>query len=63
MARLKVFRQTGRFPKVTTSVGIQSLIEVLREDARFPATKSDLIRNQGWKLFDLREDERRRVSD
>lgn len=62
-ARLKVYRQTGRFPKITTSLGIQSLIDVLEEDASFPVTKSDLIRDQGWKMFDLREDERRRVSD
>jgi hypothetical protein len=52
-ARLKVYKQTGKFPMVTRSTGIASLEEVLREDATFPATKRELIRSQGWKLFDL----------
>ena len=54
-ARLKVYKQTGKFPTVTRSTGIASFEEVLSEDAAFPATKEDLIRKQGWKLFDRTE--------
>ena len=54
-ARLKAYKQTGKFPMITKSTGISSLEEVLREDAEFPATKKQLIRKQGWKLFDLTE--------
>jgi len=57
-ARLKIYKQTGNFPKVTKSSGLASLEEVLREDAKFPASKDDLVSSQGWKLFDLTEDER-----
>jgi uncharacterized protein YecE (DUF72 family) len=62
-ARLKVFRKTGSFPRVTKSLGINSLIEVLSEDARFPTTKMNLIRDQGWKIFDWDENQRRKVSE
>jgi len=61
-ARLKVYKQTGKFPTVTKSTGLKSLEEVLREDARFPAQKQELIQHQGWKLIDFTEDERVRAS-
>lgn len=57
-ARLKVYKQTGKFPMITRSTGVSSLEEVLREDAIFPASKQELIRSQGWKLFDLTEEKR-----
>jgi hypothetical protein len=62
-ARLKIYRKTEKFPKVTYNVGIQSLVEVLKEDTKFPISKSDLIKSQGWKIFDLSEIERLRVND
>lgn len=62
-ARLKVYKQTGKFPMVTRSTGITSFEEVLSEDAVFPAMKEDLIIKQGWKLFDRTETERARVGD
>ena len=57
-ARLKIYKQTGKFPKVTGSTGLLSLEEVLTEDARFPATKEELMSGQGWKLFDVTQDKR-----
>jgi uncharacterized protein YecE (DUF72 family) len=57
-ARLKAYKETGKFPKITGSTGLSSLEEILNDDARFPATKEELISDQGWKLFDLTEDER-----
>lgn len=62
-ARLKAYKQTGKFPMVTRSTGLSSLEEVLREDARFPATKRELIASQGWKLFDVTEAERAHAKD
>ena len=53
--RLKKYKHTGKFPMITKSTGFPSLEEVLREDAEFPATKQQLIRKQGWKLFDMTE--------
>jgi len=62
-ARLKVYRQTGKFPTVTKSTGLRSLEEVLREDARFPSRKQELVQDQGWKLIDMTRDERVRASE
>ncbi len=52
-ARLKIYRQTGAFPKVTNSTGLSSLTEILQEDAKFPSNKNELIHHQGWKIIDL----------
>jgi uncharacterized protein YecE (DUF72 family) len=57
-ARLKIYKQTGKFPKITSSTGLLSLEEILREDASFPATKQELVERQGWKLFDLTDNRR-----
>jgi uncharacterized protein YecE (DUF72 family) len=60
-ARLKTFMNSGRFPSLTGQVGLGSLSEVLMEDARFPTSKSQLVREQGWKLFDKTPEERVRT--
>jgi len=60
-ARLKIYKQTGKFPKITKSTGLSSLEEILKEDAKFPTTKQELMRNQGWKLFDVTKDKRIRA--
>jgi len=57
-ARFKIYKETGKFPMVTKSTGLDSLTEVLREDAKFPSSKEELISHQGWKLIDLTEDKR-----
>lgn len=62
-ARLKIYKQTGKFPKITGSTGLESLKEVLAEDAKMPATKANLMATQGWKLFDLTMDKRARAND
>lgn len=54
-ARFKVYEKSGTFPNVTKSTGLASLKAILEEDAMFPATKSELIGKQGWKVFDLTE--------
>ena len=62
-ARLKVYKETGKFPMITQSTGLDSFKKVLSEDARFPSTKQELIKDQGWKVFDLSENERINVAD
>jgi uncharacterized protein YecE (DUF72 family) len=62
-ARLKIYKETGKFPQITKNTGVASLEEVLREDAQFPTTKQALIQYQGWKLFDLTQDKRIRVAE
>ncbi|MGB9778598.1 MAG: DUF72 domain-containing protein, partial [Candidatus Bathyarchaeales archaeon] len=57
-ARLKIYKETGKFPQVTRHTGLASLEEVIREDAQFPTTKKTLVQHQGWKLFDLTQDNR-----
>jgi len=61
--RLKTYKETGKFPMVTRSTGLKSLMEVMREDAQFPSQKQELIQHQGWKLIDLTQNERIRVSE
>ncbi|MCE8426429.1 MAG: DUF72 domain-containing protein [Candidatus Methanoperedens sp.] len=56
-ARIKVYKKSGTFPKVTKTTGLASLKTVLEEDAKFPATIDELIEKQGWKVFDLTETE------
>ncbi|MCL7413313.1 MAG: DUF72 domain-containing protein [ANME-2 cluster archaeon] len=57
-ARLKVYCNEGRFPRVTKHNGIEALREILLEDARFPAGKRDLMSSQGWKVIDVTGDRR-----
>ena len=52
-ARFLTFKRTGRFPPATLAKGIASLEEVLRPDARFPASRDELERDHGWKVVDL----------
>ena len=52
-ARLKVYTKEGTFPRVTNLTGVEALREVLMEDARFPASREELIETQGWKVIDV----------
>lgn len=58
-ARFLTFKRTGGFPAVTATRGRASLEEVLWPDARFPASRDDLLQAHGWKVLDL--DDRRRA--
>ena len=51
-ARMKIYQKTGIFPGITKKTGLESLQNVLEEDARFPATKDELMAEQSWKVFD-----------
>jgi uncharacterized protein YecE (DUF72 family) len=62
-ARLKIYKETGKFPQVTRRTGLASLKDILQEDAQFPATKEALVQHQGWKLFDVTPDKRIRAAE
>ncbi len=56
-ARLKVYQKSGAFPNLTITRGLESLKPVIEEDTKFPATRDELLQEQGWKVFDLTENE------
>jgi uncharacterized protein YecE (DUF72 family) len=62
-ARLKMYRRMKNFPMVTKYTGLRSLEAVLGEDAKFPIKKEKLVRDQGWKLFDMSKERRVRAKD
>ena len=61
--RLKQYRETGKFPTITRTTGLDSLLTVMKEDAQFPSNKKELIEHQGWKLYDNTKEERIRASE
>jgi hypothetical protein len=56
--RFKIYKQTGKFPNVTNTIGLSSLREILKEGNILPATKEQLIKYHGWKLFDYTKEKR-----
>ena len=62
-ARFKHYKDTGKFLPVTSYTGIDSAKAVLDEDAQFPATKSELMLDQGWKAIDITPDRRAHLSE
>ena len=61
--RFKQYKETGKFLPVTAYTGIDSAKAVLEEDAKFPSTKAELVRHQGWKAIDLTADKRVHLSE
>ncbi len=61
--RLKMYKETGKFPTITRSTGLKSLMTVMKEDAQFPSSKQELIEHQGWKLYDATKEKRIRASE
>lgn len=59
--RFKIYKQTGKFPSITKTTGLSSLREILKEGNIFPATKEQLIKHHGWKLFDYTQEKRVRT--
>ncbi len=62
-ARLKIFLTSGRLPSLTGKAGLESLGDILMEDTTFPINKSQLVEEQGWKLYDKTPEERRRMGE
>jgi len=49
-ARFLEFQSRGKFVPATRGQGTLAVAEVLEPDARFPATREDLLRDHGWKV-------------
>jgi len=49
-ARFSELHSSGTLHPATRQRGIRALEEVLSPDARFPATRDDLLRDHGWKV-------------
>ncbi len=62
-ARFKNYKKTGNFLPVTAFTGVESAKAVLAEDAQFPASRSAIIENQGWKVIDLTAEKRVHLSE
>ncbi len=62
-ARYMKYKKSGTFIPVTDFTGVDSAKAVLLEDAQFPLSKSALIENQGWKIFDLTLNHRVHLSE
>lgn len=62
-ARFRIYKESGKFPMVTKSFGVDSLAEIINEDAIFPSSKEDLISRHGWKVIDLSATNRVRAFD
>ncbi|MEM3696263.1 MAG: DUF72 domain-containing protein [Candidatus Bathyarchaeia archaeon] len=58
--RFKEYLTEGKFPKVTSSIGLQSLREVLAK-TRYPISKSMLIKKVGWRLVEAEEGKQERL--
>lgn len=61
--RFQQFKKAHKFLPVTDFVGADSAKAVLAEDTAFPASKAELIKDQGWKVFDLATDKRVHLAD
>jgi hypothetical protein len=62
-ARMITYGKTGEFPPVTKFTGLESLKSVLEEDAKFPTTRQELVKDQGWKLYDTHDGRKARAED
>ena len=62
-ARFMQYKKTGKFMPVTSFTGVDSVRAVLAEDAEFPASKAELIEDQGWKVVDVTLDKRVHLSE
>ncbi len=61
--RFLKYKQSGTFLPVTEYTGLDSAKTVLGEDAAFPASKSELLDSQGWKVIDLTPEKRIHLSE
>jgi uncharacterized protein YecE (DUF72 family) len=60
-ARFKEYLAEGKFPKISSFTGLQSLKEVL-ERTRYPISKSLLIKKVGWRLVEVEEGKQERLN-
>jgi uncharacterized protein YecE (DUF72 family) len=60
--RFMQYLSSGKFPKITGSVGLESVKSVI-EKTRYPAPKNVLIKKVGWRLVEIEEDKQVRLAE
>ncbi|MEM3640642.1 MAG: DUF72 domain-containing protein [Candidatus Bathyarchaeia archaeon] len=60
--RFMEYLTKGKFPKITGSVGLESVKSVAAK-TRYPAPKSMLIKKVGWRLVEIEEDKQVRLAE
>ncbi|MEM1564424.1 MAG: DUF72 domain-containing protein [Candidatus Bathyarchaeia archaeon] len=60
--RFMQYLSTGKFPKITGSVGLESIKSVI-EKTRYPAAKSMLVKKVGWRLVEIEEGKQVRLEE
>ena len=61
--RFQQHLKTGDYLPVTSATGADSAKEVLEQDATFPTSKAELIKKQGWKVIDVKQNQTAHLSD
>lgn len=56
------YLKLGEFPSITGSVGMESIGETIKR-TRYPLTKSELIKNLGWRVVELDDSEHIRLEE
>ncbi|MGC8997966.1 MAG: DUF72 domain-containing protein [Candidatus Bathyarchaeia archaeon] len=60
--RFMQYLQSGKFPKITGNVGLESVKSVISK-TRYPAQKSMLVKKVGWRLAEIEEGKQVRLAD
>ncbi|MEM2385885.1 MAG: DUF72 domain-containing protein, partial [Candidatus Bathyarchaeia archaeon] len=60
--RFMQYLSTGKFPKLTDSLGLESVKSVI-EKTRYPAAKSMLVKKVGWRLVEIEEGRQVRLAE
>ena len=60
--RFKQFLRTQKFPKITSSVGLESVKSVI-EKTRYPIAKAVLLKRFGWRLVELENGKQVRLGE
>ncbi len=61
--RFQQHLKTGDYLPVTSATGVDSAKEVLSQDSTFPTSKAELIKSQGWKVIDVKQNQTAHLSD
>ena len=61
--RFQQHLKTGNYLPVTSATGADSAKEVLAQDTTFPISKSELIKKQGWKVIDAKQNKTAHLSE
>jgi uncharacterized protein YecE (DUF72 family) len=59
--RFREYLAEGKFPKITSAIGLQSLKDILGR-TRYPISKNMLIKKVGWRLVEVEEGKQERLN-